>query len=188
MITRARIVIPAARAFVVMFGVMALWLARDGLNADGIAYLDASDVFLSGRWPASGTGYWSPLYPTLLALARLIGGTAPARELAIAHTVNLVTFLLAYGALELLLFTMRRVTPAREAGAEPNDVTWALMAYAVFVIATVGWIRLWILTPDMLVATIGLATAAVTVRIARGNGRWGSAIALGSLLGLGYLT
>ena len=82
--------IAAARAFVVAFGVMALWLARDGLNADGIAYLDASDVFLSGRWPESGTGYWSPLYPTLIAIARAIGGTGPATELALVHAVNLV--------------------------------------------------------------------------------------------------
>ncbi|HUQ82894.1 MAG TPA: hypothetical protein VM076_17210 [Gemmatimonadaceae bacterium] len=188
MISRARIVIPAARAFVVMFGVMALWLARDGLNADGIAYLDASDVFLSGRWPASGSGYWSPLYPTLLALARLVGGTAPARELAIAHAVNLVAFLLAYGALELMLFSARRATPTREAGAEPNDITWALVAYGVFAIATIAWIRMWILTPDMLVASAMFAAAAFTIRIAHGNGRWGSAIALGTILGLGYLT
>lgn len=187
MISRARIVLPAARAFVLVFGVMTLWLARDGLNPDGIAYLDASDVFLSGRWPASGTGYWSPLYPTLLALGRLIGGAEPARELAIAHAVNLVVFLLAFAALELLLWTIRRVTTLRDAGAEPNDIAWSMLAYALFAIATIGWIRLWILTPDMLVAALVFAMAALCIRIARGDGRWGSAIALGTTLGLGYL-
>ena len=188
MTTRARIAITAARAFVVAFGVMALWLARDGLNADGVAYLDASDVFLSGQWPASGTGYWSPLYPTLLAIARLIGGTSPARELAVAHAVNLVAFLLAFAALELLLRAMRVATPAREPSAEPNDIGWVVLVYGVFAIATVGWIRLWIMTPDLLVAAIAFATGAACVRLARGNGGWGSALALGALLGLGYLT
>ena len=188
MTTRARITITAARAFVLAFGVIALWLARDGLNADGVAYLDASDVFLSGRWPASGTGYWSPLYPTLIAIARSVGGTAPANELALVHTVNLVAFLLAFAALELLLHTMRRVTVAREPAAEPNETRWVLLAYATFTIATVGWIRLWIMTPDMLVAALVLATSAVCLRLARGTGRWGSAVALGVLLGLGYLT
>ena len=178
----------AARAFVVLFGVMALWLARDGLNTDGLAYLDASDVFLSGRWPASGTGYWSPLYPTLIAIARAIGGTGPANELALVHAVNLVVFLLALAALELLLHTMRTTSLATEPGAEPNEMSWAMLAYGVFAIVTVGWIRLWIMTPDMLVTALVLAMSAVALRLARGSGRWGSAITLGVLLGLGYLT
>ena len=179
--------IAAARAFVVAFGVMALWLARDGLNADGIAYLDASDVFLSGRWPESGTGYWSPLYPTLIAIARAIGGTGPATELALVHAVNLVVFLLAFAALELLLHTMRTTARAMEPGVEPNDTSWAMLAYGVFAMVTVGWTRLWIMTPDMLVVALVLATSAVALRLARGPGRWGSVIALGVLLGLGYL-
>jgi len=61
MTSRARILIAALRAFVLMFGAAAIWFARDGMNPDGVAYLDASDVYLSGGWPASGTGYWSPL-------------------------------------------------------------------------------------------------------------------------------
>ena len=80
MTSRARIATNAMRAFILVFGAAALWLARDGMNADGVAYLDASDVYLTGGWPASGTGYWSPLYPTLIAAARLLAGTAPARE------------------------------------------------------------------------------------------------------------
>ena len=187
MTTRARIVHTAARAFVVAFGVMALWLARDGLNPDGVAYLDVSDQFLAGRWPASGTGYWSPLYPTLLAIARLVGGTSPARELAIAHAVNLVVFLLAFGALELLLRSLRSATVAREPAGEPNDISWAVMVYAAFAIVTVGWTLMWIVTPDMVVIAIVLAASAVCIWMARGNGRWGSAIALGLLLGVGYL-
>jgi hypothetical protein len=187
MTTRARIVYTAARAFVLAFGVMALWLARDGLNPDGVAYLDASDQFLAGRWPASGTGYWSPLYPTLLAIARLVGGTSPARELAIAHAVNLVVFLLAFGALELLLRSLRSATVAREPAAEPNAISWAVLVYAAFAIVTVGWTLMWIVTPDLVVIAIVLAASAVSIRMARGNGRWGSAIALGLLLGVGYL-
>ena len=81
MTARARILLFAARSFVLVFGATALWLAREGMNADGVAYLDASDVYLSGGWPASGSGYWSPLYPMLLAFARLLAGTSAARRL-----------------------------------------------------------------------------------------------------------
>src|SRR5690349_13479081 len=110
MTTRARTTIAALRAFVLIFGAAALWLARDGMNADGVAYLDASDVYLAGGWPASGTGYWSPLYPTLIAAARLLAGTAPARELGVTQGVNFVSFLLAFAALEFLIASVRTVT------------------------------------------------------------------------------
>jgi hypothetical protein len=187
MTTRTRVLI-AMRAFVLVLGTAALWLVRDGMNPDGVAYLDASDVYLAGGWPAAGTGYWSPLYPTLLALGRLIGGTDAARELAVAQAVNWALFLLAFAALEMLVRSVRQATAARSAGAPPNDTTWMVLAYALFTWATVGWIRVWMLTPDMCLTAIALATAAVCVRIASGNGGRGSVVGLGALLGLGYLT
>ena len=142
MTTRARIATNAMRAFVLLFGAAALWLARDGMNADGVAYLDASDVYLGGGWPASGTGYWSPLYPTLLAAARLVAGTAPGREQAIAQSVNLAVFLLAFAALEFLIRSVRAATLIRQpAGEPPNDLPWRVLVYALFIVAAIGWIR-----------------------------------------------
>ena len=186
--SRSRLPIAALRAFVILFGAAALWFARDGLNADGIAYLDASDVYLSGGWPASGSGYWSPLYPMVLAAARFVGGTGSAREQAITQTVNLLVFLLAFAALEYLIHEVRRATRVRfPEGVPPNDFTWRVLVYAIFVIATVGWIRLWTVTPDLLVAAIVLASAGATVRVVTGKGSWPTVISLGVLLGLGYL-
>ncbi len=188
MTTRPRIATNAMRAFILLFGAGALWLARDGMNADGIAYLDASDVYLAGGWPASGSGYWSPLYPTLLAIARFVGGTAPDRELAITQAVNFAVFILAFAALEFLIRSVRAATLARQpAGEPPNDFTWRVLVYALFVIATIGWIRVWILTPDMCVAAIVFAVAGVSVRIASGRAGRASSIGLGALLALGYL-
>jgi hypothetical protein len=187
MTIRARIAIGAARAFVLAFGLGALWLARDGMNPDGVAYLDASDVFLEGGWPESGSSYWSPLYPTLLAIGRLLGGTSPGRALAVGQAVNLVLFLLAFAALEWLVRTIRAEAEERTGHAQPNDVAWRLLAYGLFAWCTVGWIRVWLLTPDVGVAAIMFAVAAVSVRLGSGRGRWGSAIVLGALLGAAYL-
>jgi len=187
MTSRARILIAALRAFVLVFGAAALWLAREGTNADGIAYLDASDVYLSGGWPAAGTGYWSPLYPTLLAVARLVAGRTAARELAIAQGVNFILFLCAFVALQYFVREVRWATRARHPGAPPNDTAWRTLVYALFGVLTVGWIRLWVLTPDLLVTAIVLATAGVSVRLAIGRGRWPSVVMLGLLLALGYL-
>jgi hypothetical protein len=187
MANRARVLIWSARVLVIAFGVTALWFTRDGLNPDGIAYLDASDEYLAGRWPRSGSGYWSPLYPTLLAVARWIGGKSPDRALALAQAVNLGLFLLAYLAFEWLLRSLRTTRTSRDDAATPNESAWYLLAYAMFAVTTVGWIRVWLLTPDMGLAALVFASAAVAVRIADGRGRWMSAIALGALLAAGYL-
>ena len=117
MTSRVRILTAALRAFVVVFGAAALWLSRDAMSPDGVAYLDASDVYLSGGWPAAGTGYWSPLYPTLLAGARLVAGQGAARELLIAQGVNLLLFLCTFTALEYLVREVRWTTRARFPGA-----------------------------------------------------------------------
>src|SRR5262245_47263332 len=134
MIIRPRVLIAAMRAFVLVFGTAALWRARDAMNPDGVAYLDASDVYLSGGWPALGSGYWSPLYPTLLAMARFVGGTAPQRELAITQLVNFAVFLLAFAALEWLVCELRRETTLRR-GVPPNDTSWLVLVYVLFAVA-----------------------------------------------------
>jgi len=140
MTSRARILIAALRAFVLVFGAAALWLARDAMSPDGIAYLDASDVYLSGGWPTAGTGYWSPLYPTLLAIARLVAGQGAVRELSIAQSVNFILFLCAFAALEYLVREVRWTSRARLPGAPPNDTTWQVLVYALFGVLTVGGI------------------------------------------------
>jgi len=187
MTTRARILIAALRAFVLLYGATALWSSRDGMNPDGVQYLDASDVYLSGGWPASGSGYWSPLYPMLLAGARLVAGTSAARELTIAQSVNFMLFLCAFAALEFLVREVRWATRARQPGAPPNDTTWRVLVYALLGISTIDWIRLWTITPDMAVAAIMFATGGLGVRLVIGRGRWPSVVALGLLLGVGYL-
>jgi hypothetical protein len=188
MTTRARTLIVGLRAFVLLFGAAALWLSREGLNADGIAYLDASDVYLHGGWPVSGSGYWSPLYPNLIAAARFAAGTSSMRELAITQAVNLAIFLGAFAALEYFVREVRAATALRRPGApSPNDTTWLVLVYALFAVATVGWIRVWMVTPDLLVAAIVFAVAGVSLRLTSGRGGWPSVVGLGALLGLGYL-
>jgi len=175
------------RAFVLVFGVAALWTSRDALNPDGVAYLDASDVYLGGSL-ASGTGHWSPLYPLMLAGARALLSQLPEREVAIAQGVNLAAFLFAFLALEYFIREVRRATSARRPGApSSSDAVWLVLVYVTFAVATTYWIRMWLLSPDMCVLAIVLAAAGVCVRITSGRTGWLSPAALGVLLGLGYL-
>jgi hypothetical protein len=187
MTTRARSLVAAMRAFVLGLGAASLWLGRDGINPDGVAYLDVSDAYLSGEW-ASRTGYWSPFYPMLLALARLVGGTAPARELLVAQALNFVVFLATFVGFELLVRSLRNAPADGRPASSPNDTAWLVLAYTLFAVATVGWIRTWLVTPDMLVTAIVFFVAAAAVRLTSGPGGWAAAAAVGVLLGLGYLT
>jgi 4-amino-4-deoxy-L-arabinose transferase-like glycosyltransferase len=42
------------------------------VNPDGISYIELAKLFSSGDLAALSNGYWSPLYPILIAIARLV--------------------------------------------------------------------------------------------------------------------
>ena len=44
-------------------------LSRWQVNPDGVAYLDLADALGARAWVDVAQGYWSPLYPMLLAVA-----------------------------------------------------------------------------------------------------------------------
>ena len=63
------------RRLIVVFGSPRRVAMEITLHPDGISYVDVSGHYLAGNWPLPKSGYWSPLYPRLLAAARLLGGT-----------------------------------------------------------------------------------------------------------------
>lgn len=75
---------------VVIALLVALSVARVGAvpGVDGISYLDLSDAALAGRWHEFVNAYWSPLFPALIALGRLLVGATPGREGASFVLVN----------------------------------------------------------------------------------------------------
>ena len=82
---------------------------RYTVGPDGIAYLDLSDAVVNGRWSGLVSLYWSPLYPTLIGLARLILGTAPQREIPAMHLVNFLGLVATFGAYEYFLKSVLEV-------------------------------------------------------------------------------
>ena len=53
---------------------------RFSVGPDGISYLDLSDAVVSGRWSTLINLYWSPLYPVLVGVGRVIAGAGPRWE------------------------------------------------------------------------------------------------------------
>jgi len=181
-----------------VIGVVAVctWGARLRINPDGIAYLDVSDYFLAHGLSDPHVGYWSPLFPFVLALARGIFGAGPQYERQIAHIVNFCVFIVALVAYELFLRAQWRAVSTEMVDGEPG-FPWTRRALAFFAFGylLLTWMGVELvsasfMTPDMLTAAALFAAAALVLHIeARAEHRHVimQAVALGVVLGLGYL-
>src|SRR6478609_961409 len=72
-----------------------IWLAvlqLRAFNPDGISYIEIAKLFSAGDVSAVSNGYWSPLYPIVVAIALRIGdlwpGASPS-ELSVVLATNL---------------------------------------------------------------------------------------------------
>src|SRR5947208_12075235 len=77
--------------------ILQVWTYRYWVSADGISYLDLSDAVVGLGWHRLINGTWSPLYPVLLGVGRIL---RPDRysEVVTGHLVNFIIFLGAFSA------------------------------------------------------------------------------------------
>src|SRR5262249_40893441 len=68
------------------------------------------------------------------------------------------------------------------------DWIWVTIGYALFLWSSLIVIRVSLTEPDMLVSAFFYLAAGLLLQIRRGNAGWSAYPALGSVLGLGYLT
>jgi hypothetical protein len=166
-------------------GIVASWNARHDLNPDGLSYLDIAEALQRGHWSAALNGYWNPLYPTLLALFGRPATISPAWEFAAAHLLNLGLY---FGALVSFDALLRHLAASSAATSLPVG-SWLLIGYAAFLWATVGLIRLDVITPDLFV-TMCLSVAFLLFLRAPSREPARARlllVATGAILGLGYL-
>jgi hypothetical protein len=143
--------------------------AWDGtVNGDGVSYLDLARLYSHGRLSALANGYWSPLYPMLLASAMRATGVAGPQPLAtlltpemrVVFAVNVLVMAGAAAAFGRLLIVLHRaVAPAPRAVV----VCRVLAASALFVWCMIRFIGATSVTPDALLATWLLLVAAELV-------------------------
>ena len=82
-----------AWSVILAFAIYQAYAQRYIVGPDGISYLDLSDAVVTGRWSLLLSTYWSPLYPALVGIARVIGGgVGPEGEVPVMHIVDLVAF------------------------------------------------------------------------------------------------
>src|SRR5436309_2902998 len=78
-----------AGAAIVAIAVLGLMVRRT-LSPDGVSYLDLADALRRGDVDHFVQGYWSPLYPALLALIGGLTGRSTNDLVTAAHLVNVI--------------------------------------------------------------------------------------------------
>jgi hypothetical protein len=163
------------------------------MNTDGVSYLDVGDAYFRSGWESAINGYWSPLYCWLLGLGNWIVKPSSYWEFPLAHLVN---FLIYVAALFSFDFFLRELINHQRTHRPPGDIdgglplwAWMLLGYTLFAWSSLDWIGLKMITPDMLVTVTVYVAAGLLLRIAsQGRGAtWLTFMALGTVLGLGYL-
>jgi len=175
----------------VSLGAVHTWAAisSHSMNADGIAYLDIGDAYLSGDWANAINPVWSPLYSWILGLGLLILQPSMHWEFPIVHIINLGIFLLALFSFvdfwgKLGQYKNQKV---EHEGKTLPDWAWISLGYGLFIWVSLSLVNIWAVTPDMLMAAFVLMAAGQLVRIRLNASQLSPYIFLGITLGLGYL-
>jgi hypothetical protein len=176
-----------------LLGALQAWAGRHHVNADGVSYLDLADTYLQGGWRAIINGYWSPLYPWLLSWGLRIFRPSPYWDAPVAHLVNFAIYVGALGSFDFFWRACLRgvrgksPTPPEEETVALPEWAWLLLGFSLFVWTTLQFINLSGLTPDLCVATLDYFAAGLLVRIHSQPAGWRAFMALGLVLGFGYL-
>jgi hypothetical protein len=145
-------------------------LVRRTLSPDGVSYLDLADALRRGDWFQFMQGYWSPLYPGLLAVVGEVTGRSATDLVAYAHVVNVV----AVGITIVVIWRWSRAMTTPWFGR---------VALAALIVCSAEPPRVEALTPDLILLCIATCIG-YELLVHRGQ-RWAW---LGVLFGLAYLT
>jgi hypothetical protein len=174
----------------VVIGVLAACQAyahRYAISPDGVSYLDLSDAIVTGDLSRLVNLYWSPLYPALIGVARLVTSARPAVEIQIVHAVNFVTFVALFAAFEYLLISILELA-RRTRHSILGGIEGQIGAYAVFGFVALTMLPQELTTPDLLSGTCMLATFGALFRLEQGSAHdTRDGLILGVSLGLGAL-
>jgi hypothetical protein len=158
------------------------------IGPDGMSYLDLSDAVVTGHWSRLVNLYWSPAYPVLIGLARLVSRAGPAGEIPAIHAVNLLCFVALLGAFDYMLMSVLSLA-SRTRGAALAGPLGVAGAYVLFGCFSLTMIPLELTTPDLLNGACSFAAFGAMLRLHATDARARrDAIVFGGALGVGALT
>lgn len=160
------------------------------IQPDGISYLDIALACSKGNWRALVNGYWSPAYSAILTVWLSLVRPSPYREVEAVHFLNCLLLAAAMVCLEYFLSSLCSYIQYRSDGQDTRGLPdWMIktIGFALFFWASLYMTPPSLVTPDMLVLGIALASGAILLQIAIGKNSWFKFALLGVVLGLGFL-
>ncbi|MGC9030487.1 MAG: hypothetical protein ACP5LD_12545 [Desulfomonilaceae bacterium] len=173
----------------ILGGVLA-YLTRYYLNTDGLIYLEIGDAARHGNWSALVNHQWSPAYSVFMGVAQALLDSTPYNELTRLKIVNFLSFVFAMGMCDVFLVSLRAAV-SNEYGGKPEPAPFRLLRlviYCAFLVAALVWIRVRLVSPDMLMLGYLLLSASLILRIKTNPPGYANFVGLGCVLGLAYLT
>jgi hypothetical protein len=180
-----------AWGFLLLLAAFQAWTFRHTVSPDGVAYLDLSDAVVNGTIRDLINGYWSPVYPLVVGIARWVVSptplAAPYWEFAILHAVNFLGFVLALAAFDWFISAVRIASVSWGRAALTSrfglSVAYALFGAAMLVMVSVSGT-----VPDLFLSAAVFAACACLVSLHVDPRRRKTAIVLGLVLAAGALT
>ncbi len=170
-----------------LLGGILTYTTRHFINGDAIAYLDMAQAFRTGPWKDSVFLGYSPGYSILLAIFEHIFQTTLNNELFMVKLFNLILFITAMTSCDL--FVSRLIDEADtevERIALPPYVFKA-MCYSAFLVASLIWVRIQLITPDMIIFVFVLLSVVAVLNIKRSPDDFRNFALLGITTGFGYI-
>jgi hypothetical protein len=182
---------PAKARRVAWIGLLVLaglqaWNARFMATPDGVSYVDLSDAIVTGHLGDIVNAYWSPLYPALIGVARLIVRPGGYWEFALVHALNFLLFAVSIAAFEYFLAAVS-VAAARLGRHDLDTAIGRLIAYVIFGVLSLMMTPLSLPTPDLIVTSATFIAFGAMLRLRDDPSRAGNAVMLGLALAVGAL-
>jgi hypothetical protein len=170
----------------IVLGAAQAWTSRFSMNPDGVQYLDNATAYSSGDFHRAVNSQWSPLYPWLIGTWFAAVRASPYLEFPLVHLLNFLIYLASLAAFLFFLNCVLDRIPV-EKRAPANRVSLVLIACSSFLYCTLDFTNLAYVTPDLLVSLFAFLAGGLLLRIAAGTASASGYVALGGVLGLGYL-
>lgn len=180
-----RSAIALARALALVLGALNAWSSRHVVNPGGVSHLDMAEAIVRDGWAGAVNGYFSPLYSIVIAPVVPLTRAHPYLEASAVHAVHFLIYVLALLSFERFLRAV--VERARNEGNSMPASAWVWFGYASFAWTALFSNSLVQMTGDLLVAALAYGAGAILVRMEGRPGSLRDGLALGVLLGLGFL-
>jgi hypothetical protein len=176
-----------------MFAVTLLLGAFEGVfgrvrySGDAINYLNIVRAIHAGDWKLALNSYWGLGYPLLISIVTPLFPSSPTGEWVAIHVLNLA--ILAATFFTFYWFALAAVRSSALKGVITGTISERLLligAFCIFLSIELSMDNVSRVGPDSLISCIVFAVAALSMNL-MDNPTAGSALALGTLLGIGYI-